>query len=149
MFDSRYDQCTDCGGEEFVLHFNEWERTCEHCGLVSAIEFSLDDPPIERKTYQKKTYFKNTILANAIMKGAPINGEEAEKIAGMFDRSVTLFFENKEHMTRRNYPSSQFVLFKLGEILGKDLRPWCKLPKLKATLAKVEEDWHFINPSFY
>lgn len=147
--DPRYDQCEDCGGESFVLHFNEWERTCESCGLVSAIEFSLIDPPIEKKHYQKQTYFKNTIVHQAILKGAPISGEEAEVLVGMFERSVSLFHENKHKMKRQNYPSSQFVLFKLGEILGKDLKPWCKLPKLKATLAKVEEDWVYINPSFY
>lgn len=147
--DPRYDQCVDCGNDDFVLHFNEWERTCSLCGLVSAIEFSLYDPPIERKTYQKRTYFKNTILHNAILKGAPINGQEAETLAGMFERSVLLFQDNKHKMQRKNYPSSQFVLWKLGEILGKDLRPWCKLPKLKNSLTKVEADWQYINPSFY
>lgn len=147
--DPRYDQCQDCGGESFVLHFNEWERTCENCGLVSAIEFSLVDPPIEKKHYQKKTYFRNTIVSQAIAKGAPINNEEAETLMGMFERSVSLFHENKDKMIRHNYPSAQFVLYKLGQILGKDLRPWCKLPKLKATLAKVEADWEFINPQLY
>lgn len=147
--DPRYDQCTECGSEEFDLHFSEWERTCIGCGLVSCIEFSLYDPPMEKKHYQKRTYFKNTIVANAINKGAPISGEEAETIVGMFERSVSLFHENKSKMKRQNYPSAQFVLYKLGEILGKDLRPWCKLPKLKNTLAKVEEDWQYLDPSFY
>lgn len=147
--DPRYDQCTDCGGEDFVLHYNEWERTCEHCGLVSCIEFSLYDAPIEKKYYQKRTYFRNTILAKAIEAGAPINNEEIETMVGMFERSVGLFEENKRHMQRHNYPSLQFVLYKLGQILHKDLRPWCKLPKLKSTLAKVEEDWKYLDPSYY
>lgn len=147
--DPRYDQCVECGGESFVLHFNEWERTCENCGLVSCIEFSIFEPPVGTKTYKKHSYFRNTIINNAIKAGAPINGEEAETLAGMFDRCVSLFHENKESIKRNNFPSSQFVLWKLGEIIGKDLKQWCKLPKLKSTLAKVELDWEFINPRFY
>lgn len=147
--DPRYDQCTDCGGEDFVLHFSEWERTCSSCGLVSCIEFSIFESPVVTKTYKKHTYFRSTVINNAIKAGAPINGQEAETLSGMFERSVSLFHENKEHIKRNNFPSSQFVLLKLGEILGKDLRPWVKLPKLKATLQKVEQDWVFLDPSKY
>jgi len=149
MMDPRFDQCEFCGETEFVLHYNEWERTCQSCGVVSCIEFSLYDPPFEKKSYKKHSYFRTTIINNAIQAGAPISGEEADILSGMFERSVSLFHENREHMTRKNYPSSQFVLLKLGEILGKDLSPWVKLPKLASTRARVEQDWKYLDPSNY
>lgn len=149
MMDGQFDYCSDCGNTDFALHFNEWERTCTNCGLVSCIEFSLDEPPMEKKYYMKKTYFRNTIIPKAIQGGAPINNEEIETLLSMFERSVTLFHQNKQYMKRRNYPSSQFVLYKLGLLMNKDFKKWCKLPKLAATLKQVECDWKYINPAGY
>lgn len=147
--DARFDICTECGGIDFALHHLEWERVCEDCGVVSPIELSLYDPPMERKTYSRPSYFKNTILANLVKKGAPINNEDSERLSCMFERSQALFKENKDYLQRKNYPSAQYVVWKLGLNIGLNLRPYVKLPKLKATLDKVEIDWKYLDPSNY
>jgi len=147
--DPRFDFCPSCKGSDFALHHLEWERVCRDCGVVSPIELSLYDPPMETKQYSRPSYFRNTIIANLIKKGAPINNEEAEKLVCMFERSQALFRENKDNLQRKNYPSAQFVVWKLGLAIGIDLSPWVKLPKLKATLSKVEVDWPYLDPSTY
>lgn len=147
--DARFDICENCGGTEFALHHLEWERVCRDCGVVSPIELSLYDPPHVTKTYSRPSYFKNTIIANLVKKGAPIKNDDAERLGFMFERSQALFRENKEYLQRKNYPSAQFVVWKLALAIGIDLAPWVKLPKLKATLSKVEQDWEYLDPQGY
>jgi hypothetical protein len=64
----------------------------------------------------------------------------------MFQRSQALFQENKDMLQRKNYPSAQFVAYKLALHLGIDLSKWIKLPKLKATRDRIEADWEYIDP---
>lgn len=147
--DPRFDVCTECGGTDFDLNHVEWERACFTCGLISPIEFGLYDPPIERKVYSRDHYFRSVVIANAIKAGAKIGGDDAEKLTAMFGRSICLFEEHKDLMSRKNFPSATMVLYLLGLELGHDYSPYIKLPKLKATRDKVFAEWPLINPVTY
>lgn len=147
--DERFDICINCYGNDFALHHLEWERVCRHCGFVSPIELSLYNEDDEKKCYSRESYFKNIVLHKIVKKGAPLTNFEMEQMATAYGRSVSLFQQTKDVMGRSSFPSACFVAWKLGLNMGKDLKEWIKLPKLKATLVKLEKDWELINPINY
>ena len=144
--DEQYDACVECGCEDFYTDECMWERSCTSCGLTSCIEWSMYESPMDRKYYKKDAYMFNTVISNAIKLGAPINQQDMETLIIMFKESVRMFNQVKSKMNRKNYPSYQYTLLQLGYSMGKDLTPYVKLPKLRSTLDKVKQDWHFINP---
>ena len=134
----------ECGGDDFHLDMKEWERSCTSCGLVSCIDWSLEDTVIAYH-YQRDVYFHH-LIEKCMEKGAPITNHQKEHIMKMFLESSRQFELKKQMLRRNNYPSFQYALLQIAKSLGIDLQGFIKLPKMKNTMERVIADWVHLNP---
>lgn len=134
----------ECGNDDFFLDMKEWERSCTQCGLVSCIDFSLQEDVVVYH-YQRDVYF-NHLIDRCIQKGAPIGNHARQTIMSMFLESSRRFEQKKQWMQRQNYPSFQYALLQLAAKLNIDVSSYIKLPKMKSTLERVKSDWNCICP---
>lgn len=145
--DDWFDLCHHCGDDDFVLDNTAWERICRNCGAVSCYEFSIPNQQFKIPTYNKCTYFNSTILQKVLLRGATINAYMCDILVRKYGLVVQRFKETRDVHKRKNFPHSEFVLFKICEHLKLcDVLPYIKLPKLVSTRQRLEADWLLIAP---
>ena len=145
--DDWFDLCTNCGDDDFVLDNTAWERICRNCGAVSCYEFSIPNNQFKTPTYSKCTYFNTTILQKVLLRGATIDSHLCDIIVKKYGVVVTRFKETRAIHKRKNFPHSEFVLFKICEELKLcGILPYIRLPKLISTRERLEDDWKVISP---
>lgn len=139
------DRCVACQGLDFFHDVCTWEATCRSCGLVTSYEIGSTIDYFKPKTYFKHNYFTNTILKNAMESGFRISRFDMVEMERRYKLCVNKFNATKDIHKRKYFISSNFVLTKIAESMGKDVSKHLKLPK-KTTLKRLEEDWICINP---
>lgn len=147
-FHPALDLCPLCGGAEFSLDEVHCERSCTECGCCGPLAWSLPvmyaAPP---KTYSKHTYFKTRALADMVVAGAGINRREMELAATLHTQCVNRFYATQHLHKRKSFLHNGFVLIQIGKKMGIDFSSFVKMPKLKATIARLQNDWdNFIKP---
>ena len=143
---TEFDVCKHCRGTDFYLDNVEWERTCMGCGVVGTYEFSVPVFYDVQRTYSKKSYFISGCVSKAVCAGAPLDRMDMELIERYFIMILNKFHATKATHRRKNFPNNPFILDKICKHMGIYITPFIKLPKLSATLAKLETDWVLINP---
>ena len=145
---SEFDICKDCGCVDFYLDDKAWERACTNCGLVSCRNWSEVETFHRPSTYLKQNYFINTVVAKARLNGAPIDNFFVGSVEAIFNQCLANFYSSFSVHKRKNFPHYGFILVKICDMLGKDVKPFVKVPKLKKTLARLEDEWkQYIQPS--
>jgi len=145
--DEMEDSCFECGCRERYYDPAHWESCCKGCGLVGTFENDTEVPDlyVKPKTYFKHNYFSGSILPDAMTNGFRISRVEMGSMERLYKECVNKFYRTQPIHKRKYFLSSKFVLMKICDKLGKDVRPYIKLPK-KETLSKLEKDWEIINP---
>lgn len=147
--DEMEDVCIHCGCRDRYYDATQWESACANCGIVGIFENETEVPDLylKPKTYFKHEYFSNTILRNAMERGYKLSRDDMKEYVRLYILVVAKFYSTqKEKLHRRKYfISSNFVLMKIGDMKGKDVRKHIDLPK-QETLLKLELLWKIINP---